>query len=277
MSTEAHIETPRGHYVEVNGLNIYYEEYGEGPPLILIHGGILTAQSWEPYIPTFAQHFRVIAPDTRGHGRTNNPTGEMSFELLAADVAALAHALSLHKPLIFGYSDGGQAALEIGMSYPDIPGAIVVGGAHLELTDGSRNWVRSILGHENDPEVDLDKFERENPGFAADLQQMQGDHWRTLLTQIKSMWLSPLNYTAEEFARVTMPTLVVVGDRDGFVPAEDGIALYRRLPNAEIAVIPNADHSKLIFSRETISIAQPLILDFLRRNCGLVAMEPNQS
>jgi pimeloyl-ACP methyl ester carboxylesterase len=235
----------------------------------LIHGGALTAASWQPYLDGFAKHFRVITPDSRGHGRTSNPAGSLSFRLLADDMAALVQALDLDRPMIFGYSDGGQVALEIGMRYPDLPGALVVGGAHLELTEGSRRWVRSILGDAESPDVDFEKFERENPEFAAGLKEDHGaDKWKALLKEIKPMWNAHLGYTPDDFARIVAPTLVLLGDRDDFVPVEDAVQMYRLLPNAELVVIPRADHTDLIFSRAKVSLAQPFILDFLLRHSG---------
>lgn len=267
MTTPESTETRHGHYVQANGLDIYYEELGRGKPLLLIHGGALTGDSWQPYLAAFAKHFRVITPDSRGHGRTANPTGSMSFGLLAADMVALAQALDLQRPLIYGYSDGGQVALEIGMRYPDLPGALVVGGAHLELTEGSRKWVRSILGDAQSPDVDTEQFGRENPDFAAMLQHDHGpDKWQTLLKQIKPMWNAQLNYTPDDFARVVAPTLVLVGDRDGFVPVEDAVEMYRLLPKAELVVVPAADHTDLIFSPAKAAVVQPLLVDFLLRH-----------
>jgi pimeloyl-ACP methyl ester carboxylesterase len=267
MTTSKHAETEPGHHIQANGLDIYYEEHGQGKPLLLIHGGALTGQSWKPYLAAFAEHYRVITPDTRGHGRTANPTGTMSFRLLADDAAALVQALDLQKPLVYGYSDGGQVALEIGMRYPDLPQAIVVGGAHLEVTEASHKWVRSILGDAESPDVDFEQFERDEPGFAAMLQRLHGaDGWKTLLKQIKPMWNARLNYTPEDFARVVAPTLVLLGDRDEFVPVEDGAAMYRLLPDAEFAVVPGSDHTGLIFSPAKVALSQTLILDFLLRH-----------
>jgi pimeloyl-ACP methyl ester carboxylesterase len=271
VSSPEHTETPRGRYIQANGLDIYYEEHGHGQPLLLIHGGVLTGHSWQPYLPAFAEHFRVIMPDSRGHGRTANPSGKMTFRLLADDMAALGRALGLEKPLIYGYSDGGQVALEIGMRYPDLPGALVVGGAHLELTEGSRRWVRSILGDAQSPEVDFERFERENRGFAAMLLRDHGPgNWQTLLQQIKPMWNAHLNYTQADFAKVAAPTLVFVGDRDGFVPVEDAVQMYRLLPDAEIAVIPASGHEDLIFAPVNVAVARPLIVDFLLRHSDSV-------
>jgi pimeloyl-ACP methyl ester carboxylesterase len=267
MTATAHEATENGRYVRANGLDIYYEEQGQGPPLLLIHGGVLTGDSWQPYRAALAAHYRVIMPDSRGHGRTANPTGQMSYRLLADDMAALVQALDLRKPLIYGYSDGGQVALEIGMRYPDLPQALVIGGAYPELTEPSRQWVRSLLGDAASPDVDTAQFERDNPGFAALLRQLHGpEKWKTLLQQIKPMWNATLNYSADDFARVTAPTLVLLGDRDSFVSVEEGVAMYRLLPHAECAVVPGAEHTDFIDSPATVALVQPLILDFLRRH-----------
>jgi pimeloyl-ACP methyl ester carboxylesterase len=267
MSTSEHGRAEQERYVRANGLDIYYEEHGQGRPLLLIHGGVLTGASWQLYIEAFAQHFRVITPDSRGHGRTANPGGNLSFALLADDMAALARALGLEKPLIFGYSDGGQVALEIGMRYPDLPQALVIGGAYPELTEGSRQMIRSTFGDEQSPDIDFERFERENPDFAAELRQTHGDEaWKTLLKNIKPMWVATLNYTPEDFARVVAPTLVLLGDRDHFVPVEIGAEMYRLLPNAEFAVVPAAGHQDFIFSRTKVALLQPLVVDFLLRH-----------
>jgi pimeloyl-ACP methyl ester carboxylesterase len=86
---------PTGMYIEANGLEVYYEAYGEGEPLMLIHGGTATSQSWASHLPAFTEHFEVFTPDSRGHGRTDNPTGELGYRVMADDAAALIDALGL--------------------------------------------------------------------------------------------------------------------------------------------------------------------------------------
>ena len=271
--------TQTGHYVQANGLNIYYEEHGHGKPLVLIHGGALSGASWRPYIAAFAEHYWVITPDSRGHGRTANPSGVMTFGLMADDVAALIQELGLQKPLICGYSDGGQVTIEIGMRYPNLAQALIIGGAYVELTEASRIWVRSILGDEQSPEVDFEEFERNDPGWVAMLQRIHGqDNWKTLMKQIKPLWNATLNYTPADFARIVAPTLVLLADRDGFVPVEEAVTMYRLLPNAELAVLPNAEHIDFIISRAKAALLQPLMLDFLERHSdtsGRVAPSEN--
>jgi pimeloyl-ACP methyl ester carboxylesterase len=268
MTTPERTESQHGHYIQANGLNIYYEEHGQGKPLLLIHGGTVTAESWQPYLAAFAEHYRVITPDSRGHGRTSNPTGIMSYRLLADDMAAFVQALGLHKPLIFGYSDGGQVALEIGMRYPDLPQALIVGATWFKFNETYSAWVQNLFGDRQSPDLDTEKFERENPDWTGWLRQVYGpDNWKTALKQLKPMWTTPLNYTSNDFVQVVAPTLVLVGDRDDFIPVEEASEMYRLLPNAELAVLPGADH---LAAFTKAPLAQALVLDFLSRHSDSV-------
>jgi pimeloyl-ACP methyl ester carboxylesterase len=200
-------EPQRGHLIRANGLDIYYEEHGRGIPLLLIHGGTINGACWRPYLAAFSAHYRVIVPDSRGHGRTVNPLDTMSYRLLADDMVALAEELGLHRPLIVGYSDGGQVALEIGMRYPDLPQALVVGAAWFRFSETYRTLIRHIFGDEHLPDVDIERFARENPEWAEELQTLHGPgRWKGLLRQIKDLWSTPLNYISDDFARVVAPT-----------------------------------------------------------------------
>ena len=102
---------------------------GGGPPLILLHGGTATSSMWQPQDTGSRAALQGHYADGRGHGRTDNPTGELSYRLLADDVAGFIQDLGLIKPLICGYSDGGRFCLEIGMRYPGLATALVVGAA----------------------------------------------------------------------------------------------------------------------------------------------------
>lgn len=257
--------TQRGHFVHTNGVKMYYEVHGQGEPPLLIHGGTVTTDWWQPYLSGFAKHYRVITPDTCGHGRSDNPTGTMSYRLLADDMAAFVQVLDLHKPLIAGYSDGGQIALEIGMRYPDLAQALIVGGAWFKFTSTYREWLRNVVGDEESLEADTERFARNYPDWAARLQQIYGpDNWKRLLSQIKPMWATPLNYNADDFAQVIAPTLVLLGDRDESIPLEEAVEMYRLLPTAELAVIPDSNHGA--FSSTKVASFQSVMLDFVTRH-----------
>ena len=262
--------TQQGHYVAANGLNMYYEEYGSGEPLILLHGGTITSKMWQPYIPFFAQHFRVIAPDSRGHGRTNNPLGELSYRMMADDVAALLHALDLKKPLIFGYSDGGQIALEIGMRYAHLTKALVVGAAWYKFTEIYLNWLKA-MGFEGPGVVNFEQLQKDAPEYWIKLLKTEHSStddpacWQTLLKQISTMWWTPLDYAVEDFQKITEPMLILMGDRDGTIPLEEAVEMYQLIPNAELAVLPNVTHMTALAEN---GLFLNIVLDFLFRHCG---------
>src|SRR5687768_4334245 len=133
-----------GHYVKANGLSMYYEEYGSGEPLIFLHGGMGIGSNFEHLIPAFSEQFTVITPDSRGHGKTDNPGGEFSYRLMADDVAAFVNALGLNQPSVCGWSDGGQIALELGIRYPDLTKCMVVGAAWFRFSETYQNALRTM-------------------------------------------------------------------------------------------------------------------------------------
>jgi len=134
---------------------MYYETYGEGIPVILLHGGFETCQMWAPVIPSFSQHYQVITPDTRGHGRTDNPSELFSFPLLAEDVVEFIDALGLQDPLIVGYSGGGQTALHMAMIYPGLARGYMIGAIYNSMMAEWRQIMQGPLGFEGPGIVDL--------------------------------------------------------------------------------------------------------------------------
>ncbi|MFM8320753.1 MAG: alpha/beta fold hydrolase [Chloroflexota bacterium] len=254
-----------GRYIRVRDLEMYYEEYGSGPLLILLHGGTSTSAEWQANIPAFTCHFRVIAPDSRGHGRTNNPAGELSYRQMADDIAALVQALGLPRPLILGYSDGGQVALELAMNYPGLAAGYVIGAAWYRFSDLYLNALQGF-GLQSAEDIDL-------PYILATKQDAirwwQSQHtwsddpqyWNSLLCQITRMWWTPLDYTAEDFQKIGDPALVLIGDRDGIIDVEQALEMYQMIPGAELSILPNATHMT--------TTANPLfnstVLDFLLR------------
>ena len=110
-----------GSYLDLNGAKIYYEEQGSGIPIVLVHGGFTSSARWAPTVPSLADAFRVITPDSRGHGNSDNPSRELSYPRLADDVAALIAELGLVRPIVGGYSDGGQVTLEFGVPTRALP------------------------------------------------------------------------------------------------------------------------------------------------------------
>lgn len=256
-----------GKRVQANDLNIYYETYGSGTPLLLLHGGTVNLSMWSPHIPALAKHFYVIALDSRGHGRTSNPSGTLSYRLLADDTAAFIRALGLERPFVYGYSDGGQIAFELGMHYPNLARAYVIGAAAHRWPKAYHEFV-ARFGMEQPGVVDLIRVEREHPDLVARLREQfdrfQGkDYWKTYLQQLSTLWLTPLNYTSAELQQISVPTLILVGDRDdSILPIEQAAELYRMLPNAELAILPGKNH---VMPWTNAELFVQIIVDFLLR------------
>ncbi|HKP51771.1 MAG TPA: alpha/beta hydrolase [Chloroflexia bacterium] len=272
MSQTDPIGNQQGRYIKANGLNIYYEEYGTGEPLILLHGGTATLQSWQEHIPAFAKHFRVIALDSRGHGKTNNPAGELSYSHMADDVAAFMHALDLHKPLVFGYSDGGQIALEIGMRYPDLTNALVLGGACYRFPEQYFDALKGF-GFPEPGVIDFERMEREEQDWVQYLKAEHAraddpDYWKTLMKQISILWWNVQDYRVEDIQKVTAPTLILLGDRDEGVDVEQAVEMYRGIPNAELAILPNASHGQLD------DVSDAIVIGFLKRHTTQIESAP---
>lgn len=264
-------------FVEANGLKIHYVEEGEGPPLLLIHGGGLTAKSWQGMAKEASRYFRVIMPDSRGHGLTNNPDRSFSYDLMAEDMAAFIKALKLEKPLVMGYSDGGMIVLKLTSRYPDLARAGVVGGASHRF--GDTHYMKGMetfygkgmpLGKLTDS--DLDKMALETPGMVNFYQKMhhpeQKDYWRTFLKNIWPMWTTPSSVT-NELKEINIPILLLDGDRDEFFTVEEVAELYRRLPQAEMAIIPGSGHA-IFQTPGKAPLFYSLALEFLQRQAPKV-------
>jgi len=254
-------------YASANGVNIYYGVYGAGQPLLLLHGGTLTSHMWQPFIPQFAQHFQVIALDSRGHGKTDNRSGKMSYRAMADDVAAFIQALHLTKPLVCGYSDGGQIGLELGMNYSGLTRAIVNAGVFFRFTPLYFDFLKEF-GIDEKGQVDFEYLQHDKPGVIGFWQSEHAhpndpNRWKTMLQQAAVLWTTPLDYTATEFQRITDPTMVIMGDRDGISPIEESVEMYRMIPNAELAVLPNATHETML---STDGSFVPITLAFLLRH-----------
>jgi pimeloyl-ACP methyl ester carboxylesterase len=250
--------------VRANGIDIAYTEAGDGPPLVLLHGALAsTGPAWAgspvafvDHMHTLGKHFRVIAPDTRGSGATVHAGGPATFDVLADDVAALIQALDLDRPMIAGFSEGGTTATYVALRHP---GAVrgLVNDAGFDLFDPhamAHHGVRPMFGGSPDATAaDPDAAERtfqSIPPMAAtfatmkaDYDDAQGDgHWRTYLGIFFDRAVAPISYAVEDFAAITVPTLILTGDRDMFCTIEAACAAHRALPAGELGIVPNTGH-----------------------------------
>ena len=234
-------------HIAVNGLSMYYEVHGDGPPLLLLHGGWGSIP--EQWLPLFTSHFRVIAPEQMGHGRTADRVDRpFHYHDMAENTVELMRRLGIESAVVIGYSDGGIIGLDMAIHHPERVIKLALTGANARFdgyTTEYQNWV-----HGFDPvsEPVSDDYMRLSPDGAK--------HWPVFLERLKTMWAAEPSFTDEELQRVEAPTLLIIGDRDIVTP-EHAVEMFRTIPGAQLCVVPNASHG--VMPAETI-------LTFLRED-----------
>lgn len=256
-------DTDTGRFVRANGIDIHYVEEGAGPPIVVLNNGMVSTNpiwaqlpfAFNAHLAALADHFRVIVPDTRAAGRTIHPGGPISYDLLAEDVAALIGALSLERPGLVGFSEGGTLATIVGIRHSDVVGAIVNLDGHdaLDPNPDAPTYLttRQMLGGAPDAtRADPDGAKRTIPQLAAMFELMEADHdaaqtpghWRDVVDLTFTRVSQPSGYTVGDLVAVNVPTLILCGDRSPFCSIADGVAAYHALPAGELGVLPNTGH-----------------------------------
>lgn len=218
-------------YYEVNGLKMYYEIYGQGKPLVLIHGGGSTIQScFGKVISLFAKSRKVIAVELQAHGRTSDRNADLSFEQDADDVAVLLKNLKIGKADFFGFSNGGTTTLQIAIRHPEITDKIVLGSA-LAKRNGVPGWFWDFMKQaklENMPEQLKTAYKQ----VAPDTNGLQIMHDRDAKRMVDFKDISD-----EQIKSIKAPALIIIGDKDVVTP-EHALELHRQISNSELAIIP---------------------------------------
>lgn len=251
-------------YAEVNGLNMYYEFYGEGKPLVLIHGGGSTIQTtFEKIIPFLAENRKIIAVELQAHGRTGDRNTDLSFEQDADDVAALLKSLNIDKADFFGFSNGGTTTLQIAIRHPEIAGKLILGSA-LAKRNGVPSWFWDFMQQatlDNMPEQL--KTEYKKVAASSDGLQRMHDGDAKRMVHFKDI-------PDEQINSITSPALIIIGDKDIITP-EHAIELRRQIANAELAIIPGV-HGEYMGEITTIKpgfkeseLVVPMIEKFLNK------------
>ena len=202
--------TGTGQYAEVNGINLYFETYGSGRPLILLHGGLGSGEMFRPVLPTLAEHHQVIAVDLQGHGRTADIDRPIDVRLIADDIAALVDHLGLDKPDVVGYSLGGGVGLQVAAKHPAKVGRLVAVSANIR-PDAIYPEIRAQQGQMSAAAAE---FMKETPMYQL-YQRVapRPEDFPRLLDKIGEALAQDFDFT-EEVRGLRMPTLVMAADAD---------------------------------------------------------------
>ena len=244
-----------GHFADVNGIRMYYEVHGEGPPLVVLHGYTDVARRWEPYVSEFAKHFQVIVPDQRGHGRSLDPTNQVTLLQMALDAVALLDQLGIERFKAIGDSAGACALQYIASQQPARVDALILAEGGSYFPEQTRVALTAWAKTDDAEFLREGKHHRHRHGISQ---------LRALLDR-----LSPLmeDYAAQppDLAAITARTLLVFGDRDNLYPLTVSADMYRALADVALWIVPNTDHGFLTnYPDKYVDILVPLALAFLQ-------------
>jgi pimeloyl-ACP methyl ester carboxylesterase len=221
-------------YVQLGDVHTYYEEDGSGDPLVLLHPGLADSRAFDEYVPQFAEHFHVFRPDRRGHGRTPDVDGPITYAQMARDTIAFLEQVIGGPAFLLGHSDGAPVALLAALERPDLVPKLVF-SCGVFHHDG---WAPGA--------IDLDD---ETLAFFADYWGAVApdgpEHFPVVKAKLDRMHREEPTLTVADLAGYPHPTLVMVGDRDEEIPIEHTLALRNGLPDAQLAVLPGAGHGSL--------------------------------
>jgi pimeloyl-ACP methyl ester carboxylesterase len=256
-------------FVENQGTKIYWDEQGQGAPVLLIMGLGYTSIMWNRIRPALALHFRTIAFDNRGVGRSDVPPGPYSIATMASDAAAVLDAAGIARAHVFGVSMGGMIAQEFALQYPArtcllILGCTAPGGP--QAVRAESKVIEVLLARGMTPEQARDAILPYIYDAATPREEIEED------IRVREPWLpTPEGYIAqvqailmwESYSRlgqINAPTLVLHGKSDALVPPGNGELIAKRIPGAKLVLLDHASH---LFLTDQTEASQKVVLDFL--------------
>jgi pimeloyl-ACP methyl ester carboxylesterase len=216
-----------GHFLTVNGIRLYYETYGTGPAMLVIHGNGQSIRELGHQIRFFSKNYRVVAADSRGHGQSEMGDPPLTYEQMAEDLNAMLDNLALKSVRVLGWSDGGILGLLLAIHHPDKVSKLAIMGANLEPS-GAHDWaLNSVEAQERI--VDQKIAANDTSRLWAKRKQYLG-----LLGRQPHISLNDLH-------RITAPTLVMAADRD-VIRNEHTLSIFENIANAHLCIFPGATH-----------------------------------
>jgi pimeloyl-ACP methyl ester carboxylesterase len=218
-------------FAPVDGIRIWYAEFGQGAPVLLVHGGLANSNYWGNQVRALSAHYRVIVMDSRGHGRSTRDAQGFGYDLMADDVIGLLDYLKIKRVALVGWSDGAIIGLDIAMHHPERLTKLFAFAANYDPAGVADPGPHSIFaayelraGHEYETLSSTPK----------DYQQF--------LTAITRMWAREPNWRESDFRRITTPTWIVDADHDEAITPDQPGTMARWIPHAGLLIEPDVSH-----------------------------------
>ena len=242
------------HYAQLNGARIWYSQWGSGntrAPVLLLHGGYANSNYFAYLIPALVSRgYRVIAMDSRGHGRSTRTAAPITYDLMAGDVIALLNLLGVAKVDLVGWSDGACIGFYLGIHHPErLAGLFSFGGS----ADRSGAWddaaqaptLVAYFKRARTEYLRLSPTPHDWPGFDASMSRM---------------WATSPNFTRKQLQTITVATTIADGQYEEAIKPEHSRYLAATIPHASLVILPNVSHFAMLQSPSAFNAA---VLDFL--------------
>jgi pimeloyl-ACP methyl ester carboxylesterase len=238
-------------YVQLGAVKTWYDEHGQGDPLVLLHGGLADARFFAPNLPALAEHFHLYTPERRGHGHTPDVEGPITYQLMTDDTIAFLDTVVGQPADLVGHSDGAFIAMLVAIQRPELVKRLV-------MISGGFNKTGEAAP---EAEWNVDQLaEFLGPAY-GEVSPDGIDHFKVVAAKIGELAAVEPNLQASELAKVTCRSLVMFSD-DDLVTPQHMIDMYAALPNAELAIVPGTSH---FLNQEKPELVNQLLVDFLTK------------
>lgn len=249
--------------VEANGIDVYYEEYGQGTPIVVLHGATADHRTWAEQLQPLADDYRIIPLDLRGHGKTGTSNLDTyTVDVYVEDLVAFIDALNLSQPVILGHSWGGMIGYRFAAQHPDKLSALVTVGATTSHTLSKGEWVyKSVffpavtLLMDNDRIMnginwllervfgedaggDTDELDRLREQHRCDVPEINADERSKIFDALTEYWGS-----SRPLEPITVPVLMLYGENELPFPSKHADFLQEKLEQCQVEEIPEAGHN----------------------------------
>lgn len=233
-----------GKYCRLRGISMYYEIYGKGEPLLLVHGNSGSINAFRENIPELSKHFMVIATDSRAQGKSVDDNDSLSFEMMADDEAALLDSLHIKQAHVLGWSDGGIVAIVMAIRHP--------GKVKKIISTGANAWPDSTAIIPSLWKEGKNIFDSTN---ASHFTGWKKNEWKLFMLDYNQP-----NLTLQQLQQIRCPALIIGGDND-LIRTEHTVVISQNIPGAFLWIVPHSGHGTLTEHKKEFNA---ISIDFLK-------------
>lgn len=247
-----------GKQLNIFNKKIYYEEYGQGTPLILLSGGGLSRsiKDFENCIPDLAKHYRVITPDSPGQGKSEQ-ADTLTYDVLLEFMSRLIDSVKIDSAYVMGWSDGGIVGILLAEKRPDKIKKVISVGAN----NGLSRAISPDIPIDSVYPMTLDYFEKNNKELIGRYMNTLPRNWKKQVNDLNVMVYQKESYFSDSiYGRINIPVLIVLGDRDDII-VEHGLEMHRLIKGSQFCILPNTTHE--VFS-EKPDLINKIAIDFFK-------------